>query len=296
MGKLTKKDLINFLGTTAGEDALRIAAKEVSEQIKSAAKYYMGKPDGKMFTTAEFGDEVANAKKAYVTLNCLMGGETAEEDRFKEGKKQVPGLITPEGIKKIIDLFTLLYCFGENTPKFEYQTVRACRQTEVSEGRSIAGPLTSTTKLTIDEIMALGYGDKNGLAICKYNFHEWAVAFDMEELGDDYLKKEEREVLIMTGNVLESKAIGYDDQYKGRDGNPALMYEVDVYPPEWSGVQKESTEFLKKSVYDADMISKVQKFYEELNEGGDYPAEPEGYREWKENFQKLVFSELRKME
>ena len=294
MNKLSKKDLINFLQTSAGEKALREAGRVVSEEIVSAAKYYMGVPDGKYFEASYIEENAVKAKKAYVTLNTIMGGDTAERDRFNEGKKQTPELLTPYGVKKMVNLFTHLFCFANgNNDGISYETVRACRQTEVSEGESIVGPLTSTTKLSVDEIMELGYGNKNGLAICRYRFHDGAAVFDMENLGKDYLKPAEREVLLLMGNKLTAKCTGYDSRYLGKDGQPALMYEIDVYTPEFTrcGNQEE----LEKIVYSPENIKEVKSFYEALNAGGDFPAVPDCYAEWKESFQKLVFLELSKL-
>ena len=108
MAKLSKQHLQKVLQTSAGENALREAGKIVSKEIISAAKYYMGVPDGKYFKNGEFDESVVKAKKAYVTLNTLMGGETAEMDRFNEGKKQIPELLTPLGVKKMINLLLFL--------------------------------------------------------------------------------------------------------------------------------------------------------------------------------------------
>ena len=223
MSEFTKEHLMKFLQTSAGVNALRTAADIVFKEMVSAAKYYMGVPDGKYFEVKDFAQSVVEAKKAYVTLNTIMGGDTAEMDRFKEGKKQIPELLTPLGVKKMLHLFTHLYCLASGDSKISFETVRACRQSEVSEGESIVGPLTSTTKLSVDEIMKLGYGNKNGLAICCYKFHDGAVALDMENLGKDYLKPEEREVLLMMGNKLSARCCGYDDRYLGKDDQPALM-------------------------------------------------------------------------
>ena len=133
MSKMSKEHLVNFLQTTAGETAMREASKLVSEEIISAAKYYMGVPDGKYFEAAYIEEEAVKAKKAYVTLNTIMGGDTAEMDRFNEGKKQTPELLTPYGVKKMVTLFTHLFCFASgNKEAVKYETVRACRQTEVS--------------------------------------------------------------------------------------------------------------------------------------------------------------------
>ncbi len=294
MNTFAKTNLIDLLRTSAGNVALAAAANVSAKEIVSAVKYYMGKPDGRYFTSKDFPEEVVNAKKCYVTLNTIIGGDTAEYDRFSEGKKQVPELITPIGVKKCLNLFVHLYAFGVgNKGRVDYETVRACRQTEILEGISYVGPLTSTTKLTIAEIMQLGYGNKNGLAICKYHFLDNSVIFDMENLGKHYLKPEEREVLLLTGNKLEAVCLGTDNRFLGKDGKPALMYEVTVSPAPLQEVA-ESPEELKEVVFNGDLVREVQEFYYELNASSDFPSVPENYRTWKNSFKKLLVCELRK--
>lgn len=293
---LSKQHLVNFLQTGAGKEILREVGKEVSEEIISAAKYYTGTPDGKFIKEYQFEQAAVKASKAYVTLNTLMGGETAEMDRFNEGKKQTPELLVPYGVRKMVNLFTLLFCFASgDKSNVEYETVRACRQSEVSEGESIVGPLTSTTKLTVDEIMKLGYGNKNGLAICRYKFHEGAVIFDMEKLGENYLKPDEKEVLLLMGNKLVAHCSGYDNRYLGKDGQPALMYDIEVFPPEFKETG-ENQEEIEKSVFNSENIAEIRKFFEDLNNnvGGEFPSIPGCYEEWKKNFKKLVFLEISK--
>lgn len=295
MDKFTKKHLMRFLQTSAGANALRRSEEVATQEMVSAAKYYMGVPDGKYFEAKDFDESVVNAKKAYVTLNTIMGGETAEKDRFNEGKKQTPELLTPLGVEKMIHLFTHLYCFASGSSNQVIgETVRACRQSEISEGESVVSALTSTTKLSIDEIMQLGYGNKNGLAICRYKFHYGAVVFDMEKLGKDYLKPEEREVLLMMGNKLYAHCQEYDNHYIGKDGQPALMYEIDVYSPEFDDVM-ESQEELESVVYNKEKIDEIRKFYTALNEESDFPDVPSCYALWKDYFKKMVFQELKKL-
>lgn len=284
---------MKFLQTSAGVNALRKSGEVVTQEMISAAKYYMGMPDGKYFEAKDFDESVVNAKKAYVTLNTIMGGETAERDRFNEGKKQTPELLTPLGVEKMIHLFTHLYCFASGSNSTIGETVRACRQSEISEGQSVVNALTSTTKLTVDEIMKLGYGNKNGLAICRYKFHYGVVAFDMEKLGKDYLKPEEKEVLLMMGNTLVAHRQGYDERYVGKDGQPALMYEIDVYSPKFTDTA-ENWEKLRSVVYDKRILDEVRKFYTALNEKSSFPDVPACYPQWKEYFKKMVFYELKK--
>lgn len=279
---------VKFFQTTAGKEILR----EIDSNVISAAKYYFGVPDGNFFTAGDFDQSVVNAPKAYVTLNTIMGGDSSEMDRFFEGKKQTPGLLTPLGVKKMIELFSYLYFFAvENIKDIHFETVRTCRQSEVFEGKSIVKPLTSTTKLSVDEIMDLGYGNKNRLAICRYKFHNGVVIFDMEDLRKDYLKPKEREVLLLMGNKLISHFCGYDNHYIGKDGLPAMIYEIDVYPPDAILLNEDASK-LETIVYDEHIISEIHQFYKALNTSKEFPEVPSCYRTWKENFQKLVFHEV----
>lgn len=273
------------------------ATMPISNDFIGAVLFYVGAPDGTFFTPQDFPEDVVKAKKAYVTINTDMGGTTAELDRFTEGKKQTPGLMTPLGIEKQISMYIEMFSYAvANRREIGYETVRACRQTEVSEGTNFVGALTSTTKLSVEEIMALGYGNKNGLAICRYKFHDGAVILDMESaLGERYPKPDEREVLILTGNKLVASCVGYDDRYLGKDGKPALMYEIDVYPPEFT-VDTDSAEEVKAIVYNEDSISEIHQFFTELNNfDNGFPQVPACYPGWKAAFQKLVSIELSKL-
>lgn len=311
MGKINKEVLIDLLHTNAGKESLRetisranIAsfARKVSSEIISAQKYYVGNPDGKFITIKDFDEETVKAKKAYVTINTLMGNDEAEFMRFGEEKKQTPGLISSVGLQRIVDMLVLLFVFANDGEKIEYDTVKACRQTEISETAEgeyvFITALQSSTKATIEEILALGYGNKNKLAICKFHFHEGAVVLDMVRFGKDYLKPEEKEVLLLTGNKYQAKCLGYSDKFFGKDGQRALMYDVDVYAPDGFYLKVDfDEEELKDKVFNIDMIAKVKDFYEALNAniGGEYPKEPDGYREWKEAFKMYVYSQLDKI-
>lgn len=73
MGKFSKQHLINFMKTSAGLEILqtsegagilREANGIVSQNMISAAQYYMGVPDGKYFEAGKFDESVVKAKKA----------------------------------------------------------------------------------------------------------------------------------------------------------------------------------------------------------------------------------------
>lgn len=311
MSKIKKNILIDLLHTNAGEESLRKSisranienfARTLSEDIISAQRYYVGNPDGKFITTKDFDEQTVTAGKAYVTINTLMGNDKAEFMRFSEGKKQTPGLISAVGLQRIMDMIVLLFAFANDGEEITYDTVRACRQTEISETKEgqydFIDALQSSTKATVEEIVALGYGNKNKLAICKFHFHTGAVVLDMVRFGKYYLKPEEKEVLLLTGNKYHAKCLGYSNQFYGKDGQPALMYDVDVYAPD-NFHQKvcSSEEDLKEVVFDKSMIAKVNAFFKALNDniGKEYPVEPAGYREWKAAFKMYVYNELDKI-
>lgn len=291
MNEITSASMEKFFHTTTGNEILQ----NIKGKIISAAQYYMGVPDGKFFEQEHFGEEVAKAKKAYITMNTLMGGDSSEHDRFAEGKKQTHGLLTIPGIRKMVELYTYLFFFATQTSEdIEFETVRACRQNEISEGESIVRALTSTTKLSVDEIMKFGYGNKIGLAICRYKIHKGAIVFDMEKLDEHYRKPEEREVLLLMGNKLVARYCGYDERYVGKDGKPAAIYEINVYPPE-SITEPINTTTLEAAVYNKNTLKEIRKFYYALNVASVFPKMPDCYPVWKANFQKLVLHEVSKL-
>lgn len=311
MSKIKKDVLIDLLHTNAGEESLRKSvsraniesfARMLSDDIISAQRYYVGNPDGMFITSKDFDEQTVKAGKAYVTINTLMGNDKAEFMRFSEGKKQTPGLISAIGLQKIADMLVLLFAFANDGEEITYDTVRTCRQTEITETKEgqydFIDALQSSTKATAEEMMSLGYGNKNKLAICNFHFHPGSVVLDMARFGKYYLKPEEKEVLILTGNKYQAKCLGYSDEFRGKDGQPALTYDVDVYAPDpfyWN--VHNSEEELKEIVFDSSMIAKVNAFFKALNDniGKEYPAEPEGYREWKVAFKMYVYNELDKI-
>lgn len=311
MSKIKKSVLIDLLHTNAGEESLRKSisraniegfARTLSDDIISAQRYYVGNPDGMFITPKDFDEQTVKAGKAYETINTLMGNDKAEFMRFSEGKKQTPGLISAIGLQKIADMLVLLFAFANDGEEITYDTVRACRQTEIAETNEgeydFIDALQSSTKATVEEIVALGYGNKNKLAICKFHFHPGAVVLDMVRFGKNYLKPEEKEVLLLTGNKYQAKCIGYSDKFYGKDGEPALMYDVDVYAPDkFCQNVSASEEKLKEIVFDNSMITKVNAFFKALNNniGKEYPTEPEGYRMWKAAFKMFVYNELDKI-
>ena len=298
MNKVSKKDLNN----PEGKEFLRKFVKENYDKIISAQKYYVGNPDERFITHNNFDEETVKSREAYETINTLMGDDTAELVRFIEGKKQTIGLISAVGLQKICDMICLFFAFASIGEPITYNTVRVCKQNEINktaEGElKVIKALKSSTKLPIEKIMDLGYGNKSKLAICKYNFKPRAVVLDMARFGKDYLKPEEKEVLILIGNKYNSKCIGFSDKFYDKDGEPAIMYDINIYPPDPFGKHIDiSREELKKTVFDNKKITEIRKFYEALNDniGKEWPQEPPHYRKWKKAFKLYLYSELDKI-
>lgn len=292
--KLTSDTLSKLMQTKAvSEGTLR----SIDEKIISAALYYTGSPDGKFFNIEDWPYEIYSAKKAYVTLNTIMGYKNSEYARFTEKKKQIPEFITQNGLKKIMELFILLYAHAVENCKSStpFKTLKMCRQNEVIEGVSTIKPLTSTTKLSAKEIMKLGYGNKNNLAICKYTLHEGSVYFDMSDLGNYYQKPEEAEVLLLPGNTINTYYKGVSNEFYGRDGKYAHIYEVNVYSPYFE-LTTEPQEYLEEFVFNTSNLELIKNYFEKLNNfDTDFPSSPQCYYAWKKAFQQLVFRELSKL-
>ena len=269
-------------------------SRSLTPYEESALLWYMGAPNG-LFTEG-LNDVAAKAKKVYVTINSLLGIDRAESDRFLEGKKQTPELVTMEGIKKIFELIEIIYKCRDGADIQVPKLVRLARVSEMNEGTEVSSALRSATKLPAKECMALGYGDKNGLAICEYELAPGSVHFDYERLGEKYAKSEEREVLIASGNTLETKFVGYSKEFTGRDGIPAALYTVKVSP--CSDYDPDFEQRYQGMVFNESTIALVQEYYKELNEkiGTEFytPVSPSWYFFWKDVLRRLLINHVHK--
>ena len=263
-------------------------------RILPAVKFYEGDTDNTFLPEDLFDEKTRKAHKAYVTLNTLLEDDKAEEQRFKEGKLQIPGLITPEGIRKILDVYEGFYQFCLENPI--NHNVRLCAMKRSNEINSpFIRSLTSTTKQSPEDIYKQGYGDKVNLALCTYMLHPGALAFDFEKLGDLYAKKQEREVLLMPGNQWTVRKVGQDKRYLGRDGMPAEVFEIDVTAPNFDMVLKDKSDISEDIVFDSKRLELVRNLYENINNniGGQCPEIPNEYWEWKHAFQQKAYSLLK---
>ena len=276
------------------KDEIKGLLNGLTPEIFSAIQFYEGDTNNSFLPENMYTEETRKAPKAYVTLNTLLDTDAAEEQRFREGKRQIPELITVDGVKKILDLYGGFYDICLKNPIDI--NIKICAMKRCSELESpFVRTLTSTTKLSPDEIYSQGYGNKIGLALCHYKLHKGALAFDFEKLGDFYLKKKEREILLMPGNKWEIKKKGVDENYKGADEKPATIYEIDVYPPDFDMILEKNVISSKEIIYDPKILKMVENTYKEVNKniGGTFPKIPPEYWEWKHAFQQKVYELLR---
>lgn len=279
------------------EEEKKAASKsqiELLERILPAVQFYEGDTNNSFLPEELFDEKTRKAPKADVTLNMLLDDDTAEKQRFLEGKLQTPGLITPEGVKKMLEIYEGFYQFCLQNP-IDYN-VNLCAMKRCSELDSpFIRSLTSTTKHSPGKIYKQGYGDKVGLALCYYKLHKGALAFDYEKLGELYAKKQEREVLLMPGNKWNIRHIGQDKKYCGRDGNPAEVFEIDVCAPDFSKIIKNESNGGEDIVFDSQRLDLVRNILQEMNNniGGDFKNLPDEYWEWKHAFQQKAYSLLR---
>lgn len=270
---------------------------ELIKNMISALRYYGGLPDTHLFDLENFGAEVALATKAYITFNTITGVESAAKARHKEKKKQTPALLTYEAIEKTMEMFKYIFMYALATREnITYETVRACRQSEIAAGESVVTALTSTTKHSIEKNIELGYAKKNQLAIVRYRFHPGALVCDMEKMGIYYVapKNEERELLILPGNRLVATCLGLNETYRGLDGEPAMMYVVDVYPPDNMGAKMSNEEVIlaRSIVLDPNALAEIQRYFVALNNFNVLPDEPECYHTWQAYLKQLVMHQL----
>lgn len=272
--------------------------KNLTPKAFSAFKFYEGDTDNDFLPSNLFDEKTRKESKAYITINTLMQDNSTEEKIFKEGKKLLPELITPEGVKKLLELYKTIYCFSNVIQDDTDQKLCAFKRCSELNG-SCLNSFTSVTKLSPEEIYKQGYGNKVDLAVCYYRLQKGARIFDFEQLGDLYKKKKEREVLLMIGNEIKVKPLGIDQNYLGNDNKPAKVYEICVSAPKFDKLVVESSIFqeqkIKNFIFNKTYLEIVRNVYKTINEniGDTFPSIPKEYWKWKYYFQQTVYRLLK---
>ena len=98
------------------DDLRSHAIKGLTSMSLAAVLFYEGDVNNGFLPKESFDEETRKEPKAFVTLNTLLEGNNAEEQRFQDGKLQTPKLITREGIEKMLSLYGSLYRVSLHNP------------------------------------------------------------------------------------------------------------------------------------------------------------------------------------
>lgn len=271
--------------------------KNLTPEAFSALKFYEGDINNNYLPSNLFDEKTRKSSKAYITINTLMQDNSTEEKIFNEGKKLLPELITPEGIKKLLELYKNIYKSSYRISLDSNQIICAFKRNSEMNGSCIKS-FTSATKLSPEEIYQQGYGDKEDLSLCYYKLKKGAKIFDFEQLGDLYKKKHEREILLMIGNEIIVKPLGIDNRFLGNDGKPAKVYEIDVFGPNFDKLIDENSnnqiQKIKDYIFNENNLEIVKNVFKSINENidGKFPNISKKYWKWKYFFQQIVFKLL----
>ena len=82
--------------------------KNLTFESFSAFQFYEGDTDNHFLPSNLFDENTRKAEKAYITINTIMQDNSTVEKIFKEGKKLLPELIRPEGVRKLLELYKII--------------------------------------------------------------------------------------------------------------------------------------------------------------------------------------------
>lgn len=203
-------------------------------------------------------DPVYSDARAYVTLNALLfEGTETERARSEEGRKLNPAFL--RNLNETVRIMkNLLDCM--NTVKEEETVYRVERLVDYTWFKK-EGMFTSFISCS-DAGFLKNYEDKFDLVLMEVHIHKGVRCVRVQDALSDYLKSEEKEVLISPYTKIFLKETelkkDYADIRDGRNHLPAVSVQVDVFPSE-----KKVEGSVYPSVTD---IEKSVHFYECLNE------------------------------
>lgn len=205
-------------------------------------------------------DPIYSDAKAYVTLNSLLfEGTDTEKARCEEERKLNPAFL--RNLKKTVQIMeNLLGCMEackkeETVYRVERLADYACFKKE--------GMFTSFISCS-DSGFLKNYEDKFDLVLMEVHIHKGVRCVRVQQALSDYLKSEEKEVLIAPYTKVIYKETELKKEYAdirdGRNNPPAVYVHVDVYPSERT---------VETPVYPSkEDIEKSVHFYESLNAHG----------------------------
>ena len=231
---------------------LTMKQKEMLSESLRALRFYTGD-----VREEDPADPIFSDAKAYVTLNSLLfEGTETEAARSEEGRKLNPAYL--RNLKETVRIMeNLLNCMKAAEEKMTvYRVERLVDYTCFKK----EGMFTSFISCS-DAGFLKSYEDKFDLVLMEVHIHKGARCVRVQDALSDYLKSEEKEVLISpyTKIVLKETELKkeYADIRDGRNNPPRVYVQVDVFPAERTD---------EIPVYPSeDDIEKSVQFYECLN-------------------------------
>ena len=278
---------------------------EITRKEKDAIRFYQGdirKRDAD-------GNLIENSKQpgfygiegAYRTMNCLMfDGVKNEEDRITEGNGKLEPVLFEE-IDKVIEIYCDIYramckyAVGINNmkKKIVYRTERGCTIEELKKGSTCSFMSTSQERI-VEEF----FRKKKELTILEIIYPQNVPHIDfLQILGDEYLFKQQKEVLLppFLDIELEEAELGEAEKgYRDIDNKPPCTKYI-VYI---KGIRKRNPETESKQRKPLDKernLLSSQILQKLINREEISEEEKEIYLIWKKDVQGVIWQELKKI-
>lgn len=175
-------------------------------------------------------DPLFSDPKAYVTLNALLfDGIETEQARVKEGRKLNPSMIV-----RYEDTASAMHGILSCMKPCEQETVvyRVERMVDFKLFLR-AGEMTSFISCS-DGGFLNSYTDKADLVFLEIHVKPGVLCVHLENVLEDYLKKDEHELLIGPYCPIRIRQLPVPEEYgriQDRNGNPVCIYaQVEVFP------------------------------------------------------------------
>ena len=255
--------------------------KKLPIWCERALRYYVG--DKKAYSN------VPEDEKAYNTLNVLFfDGLDSERARAREGKK-LNGIFLrrdSQTLSLCAALFSALNYGGMG--KDDWETVyRVTRHVDVEQMRNkgMTVSFTSTSKVGFLK----EYTDKDQLILLEIHIAPHAPRADMKELLEDYVKPDEKEVLLPPWLPVELEEVPLNAEeaaIRDRSGDPPKAKYIVT-------TGNAIRHFSDDSAITADLTDTAAgwRVFEALMSGEEPgAADVKDYTDWKQDFQKAVQS------
>lgn len=232
---------------------LMMKQREMLSDALHALRFYTGD-----VRNEDLSDPIYSDAKAYVTLNSLLfETDATEQARSSEGRYLNPAFLNE--LDKTLHIMKELLAIMK--PAEKEQTVYRVERLADYECFRKEGKFTSFISCS-DAGFLKDYEDKFDLVLMEVHIHKGVHCIRVEEVLNDYLKSEEKEVLISPYAKIELKENALKREYRtihdGRNLPPAVSVVADVFP--------EITERIEAVYPSCQDIARSIHFYECLNQ------------------------------